>query len=457
MQHPIFRWERNFTKQLFQLAVPIALQSVVTAAMQIVDNVMVGKLGEVPLAAVSQANRISFLFQLAMFGTISGASIFVSQYWGKRDVAGVRRTLGIATAMGLVVAALLGLPSIFFPGQLIRILIKSQEARRLGAEYLGIMGFVYFIQGQSLVQAAVLKSTEQVKLPMFASIAAILTNICFNWLLIYDHGSFGGYGVRGAAIATMIGAAVELGVLIVFARRFGFVTAAKLGELRPGSRKAVRDFLVIALPVLLNESLWAAGTVTYSAIYGRLGDGVTAAAAANIFSTIEQLASVAIRALSHACGVMIGMAIGAGDENCARLYAKRFLWETPLISQGVGLAILALSGSMVGFFNVTAETAAAARGLIRIFACFIWAHALNCVVIVAILRTGGDVRAAAAIDVIPLWLVGVPMAALAGLVFHWDVQRVYLMTYCEQIAKGALCLWRMRSGKWVHNLVANNQ
>ena len=134
MQHPVFRWERNFTKQLFQLAVPIALQSVVTAAMQIVDNVMVGKLGEVPLAAVSQANRISFLFQLAMFGTISGASIFVSQYWGKRDVAGVRRTLGIATAMGLVVAALLGLPSIFFPGQLIRILIKSQEARRLGEE-----------------------------------------------------------------------------------------------------------------------------------------------------------------------------------------------------------------------------------------------------------------------------------------------------------------------------------
>ena len=376
MQPSVFRWERDFSRQLFRLAVPIALQTVVTASMQIIDNLMIGALGDVPLAGVTQANRISFLFQVAMFGAISGASIFVAQYWGRRDVSGVRRTQGIAMLFGLLGAALLGIPSIVMPEALMRLLFESEAGVRAGAEYLSVIGIVYFVQSQSLIQAAVLKSTEPVKLPMVASIAAIATNIVFNTLLIYPTREVAllglsftmpgaGMGVRGGAIATLIGALVELFLIVFFSYRYHFANAARVRELVPGSARAVKDFMRIALPVLVNEALWASGTVMYSAVYGRIGDGVAASAAAGVFSNVEQLANIAVRALCHACGVMVGMALGAGDTQRARLYAKRFLFVTPALTQLFCLlVILPLAGPIVSIFPVSAETAAMARGMI---------------------------------------------------------------------------------------------
>ena len=465
MQPSVFRWEPSFTRQLFRLAVPIALQSMVTASMQLVDNLMIGVLGDVPLAGVTQANRISFLFQIAMFGAISGASIFVAQYWGRRDVRGVRRTQGIATVFGLLVAAFLGIPSIFAPEWIMRLLISSEAGVQAGAEYLRVIGFVYFVQSQSLIQAAVLKSTEQVKLPMFASLAAICTNVVFNTLLIYPTREAqllglaftmpgAGMGVRGGALATLIGACVELFLILFFSYRFRFANAARPRELLPGSARAVKSFLVIALPVLLNEALWAGGTVMYSAVYGRIGDGVAASAAAGVFSNVEQLASIAVRALSHACGVMVGMALGAGELDRARLYGKRFLIATPLMAQAFALlVILPLSGPIVSLFPVSAETARMAREMIYILCGATWLNALNTVIIVSILRTGGDVRMAAAIDVGSLWLVGVPAAWVAGLIFKWDITLVYLVTYLEQLSKAAAAIWRYRQSRWIRSIV----
>ena len=454
MQRSIFRWEREFSSQLVRLAIPIALQSVVASSMQLVDNLMIAAIGsDLPIAAVSQANRVSFLFQVALFGAISGSSIFVAQYWGKRDVLGVRRTFGIATVVGLVIAALIGLPSIAAPRAIMRLLVKSEDVVNLGAEYLGIMGFVYFVQSQSLVRAAVLKSTEQVKLPMFASIAGILTNVVFNYLLIFDHMWIGGWGVRGAAIATLIGTLVELFIIEFFARRYRFSTAAKFREMLPTAPQ-VKHFLAIALPVLLNESLWAAGTVTYSAVYGRIGDGVAASAAAGIFSNVDQLSGIAIRALCHASGVMVGMALGAGQLERAKLYAKRFMFASPLITQAFCVAVvLPLSGLIVGFFPVDAGTARMAREMTYILIAFSWVHAINCTVIVSLLRTGGDVRAAAVIDVAPLWAIGVPLAAIAGIVLKWELKYVYLSTYLEALAKLAFGIRRYRQRKWVRSIV----
>lgn len=465
MQSSVWRWERGFTSQLFRLAIPIALQSVVTASMQIADNLMIGALGDTPLSAVTQANRVTFLFQVAMFGAISGASIFVAQYWGRRDVAGVRRTQGIAMIFGLVVAAALGIPSLLAPEAIMRLFLKNEEGVRLGATYLSVIGFVYFVQSQSLIQAAVLKSTEQVKLPMFASIAAICTNICFNALLIYPTREAtilghvltlpgAGMGVRGGALATLIGALVEFAILLGFSYRYRFANAARLRELIPESWRAICIFLMIATPVLINEALWAGGTVIYSAVYGRIGDGISATAAAGIFSNVEQVANIAVRALCHACGVMVGMTLGAGELDKARLYARRFLLATPILTQLMCLLIvLPLSGPMVGIFPVTQETARMAREMIYILCAFVWIHAINCTVIVSLLRTGGDVRAAAVIDVGTIWVIGVPMALLTGLVLKWDLKFVYLSTYLEQLVKAVICLRRYRQGKWVRNII----
>ena len=206
--------------------------------------------------------------------------------------------------------------------------------------------------------------------------------------------------------------------------------------------------------MLLNEALWAGGTVMYSAVYGRIGDGVAASAAAGVFSNVEQLANIAVRALSHACGVMVGMALGAGERDRARLYGKRFLIATPLMAQAFALlVILPLSGPIVSIFPVSTETARMAREMIYILCGGTWLNALNTVIIVSVLRTGGDVRAAAAIDVGALWLVGVPAAWVAGLLLKWEIAFVYMVTYLEQLAKAAAALWRYRQGGWIRTII----
>ena len=417
--------------------------------------------------AVTQANRISFLFQVAMFGAISGASIFVAQYWGRRDVRGVRRTQGIATVFGLLVAALLGIPSILAPEWIMRLLISSEAGVQAGAEYLRVIGFVYFVQSQSLIQAAVLKSTEQVKLPMFASLAAICTNVVFNTLLIYPTREAqllgltftmpgAGMGVRGGALATLIGACVELfSHSPFFPTAFRFANAARPRELLPRLRARGKSFLVIALPVLLNEALWAGGTVMYSAVYGRIGDGVAASAAAGVFSNVEQLASIAGARAQPRLRRDGGHGVWARASATARVSTgKRFLIATPLNGAGVRASryTAALRADRLHFPRLCGNSAHGAE-MIYILCGGTWLNALNTVIIVSILRTGGDVRTAAAIDVGSLWLVGVPAAWAAGLLLKWDIAFVYMVTYLEQLAKAAAALWRYRQGRWIRTIV----
>lgn len=449
----LLRWEKDFTMQILRLAVPVMIQSMVMALMHIVDNLMVGRLGATELAAVTQANRITFLFQLAMFGASGGVSVFTAQFWGKKDLCGVRSVQGIGLIAGLIVAAIIGVPSIVAPQAVLSLLLKNEEAIRIGADYLRIMGCLYFVQSITLIESTVLKSTEQAKLPMIAGIVAIVTNTVLNYLLIFDHGSFGGYGVVGAATATLIGGLLELAIILTVSYKRGYANAAKLHELKIESFAFVKRYFGVALPIVLNEGLWALGVVMYSVVYGRIGDGVNAVAAMSIFNNIEQLACIVQKGLMTAFAVMIGMAIGAGDKEEAKFRAKRFLLMAPIAAQAFALLLIPFINPIIGFFNVDAAVADSARRLTYIFLCFVWSHAYNSCVIVSVLRAGGDVTWAAVVDVGTVWLMGVPAVAIAGLVFKWDIELVYLMTYTEQAFKLIIGGLRVRSGKWVVDLV----
>ena len=179
----ILRWEPEFLNRVLMLAVPIIMQSVVTALMHIVDNLMIGQLGQIELAAVTQANRITFLFQLTMFGTVGGVSVFVAQYWGNKNMEGIHRAMSMGLRAAMIVASLFAIPALTIPEKLLGLLLTNQEAIALGAQYLRIAAFTYYLTALSLVHSAVMKSTEQAKLPMYAGIAAIIVNTCLNYLL----------------------------------------------------------------------------------------------------------------------------------------------------------------------------------------------------------------------------------------------------------------------------------
>ena len=448
----IVRWEREFTNRVLMLAVPMILQAVVTALMHIIDNLMIGQLGQVELAAVTQANRITFLFQLTMFGTVGGVNVFVAQYWGNRNLEGIHRAMAMGLRAALIVASLFAIPALVIPEKLLGLLLTNQQAIALGAQYLRIAAFTYYLVALSLVHSAVMKSTEQAKLPMYAGIAAIITNTVLNWLLIFDHGFIGGYGVQGAAAATLIGTAVELSILFFVGRRRKFATAIRWQDLRIGVPGYAKKYFMIALPVMLNECFWSLGITCYSAVYGRMGDGVSAVAAISIFTNVEQLAMVTMRGMNYACGVLIGIAVGRGDREEAMLIANRMRVWTMILLEISGLIMLCFAGNIVGMFNVEPETAQSALRLLRVFATFIWLQGLYTVTIVGILRAGGDVRFSAIMDVLPVWVVGVPLIALTGLVLKWPIHMVYIMTYMVKLLQAVVGHFRIRSGRWIKNV-----
>ncbi len=447
----VFPWERDFTREFFGVAVPIAIQSMFGALLHIIDNIMIGQLGEVELAAVTQANRITFLFQLTIFGLCSGTATYVAQFWGKRDIKGIRQVMGLALCLALVSALLFLVPAMVAPRFLMGLLLNEEATIGAAVQYLPTISLTYIFFALTQCYATVQKSTEQARLPMFGGILALITNTFLNYCLIFGNLGFPRLGVRGGAIATVIAAAVEFLIVVIGGYVARFATAAKLSELIPRSAQFVKKYLTIVLPVIANEGLWSLGIVMYSAVYGRMGTG--AVAALSVFNTVQQVALATMRGLNNGAAVMVGKRIGAGDEQAAHHTAKRMLFSVLPSSVFSGLLLLAVSVPLTALFNVSGEVLRDARTMIYLSAGLLWLGNLAGLLIVGVMRAGGDVKMSLYVDAGSAWFVGVPLVALAGLVLKWPIAYVYLVSTMESVVKASLGLWRFRSKKWIHNLV----
>ncbi|MDL2206113.1 MATE family efflux transporter [Eubacteriales bacterium OttesenSCG-928-N13] len=465
MNKSILRWEGDFTKRVLRLAIPIAAQSLMLALMHVLDNVMIGNLGEIELAGVTQANRITFLMQVIMFGLISGSSILVSQYWGKKDLKGIHSLMGLGLITSFAIALAFAIPSLLIPEKLMRLLIQDEASVAAGVEYLRIIWVVYLMDALLMLNESVLKSTDNAMLPAICSVVGILMNTLFNWLLIFGRLGFPRMGVRGGALATLIAIGTQLICLLVASYVRKLPNAVKPNQLRLPARAVIVRYIKTVSPVLLNETLWSFGTVMYSAAYGRMGAG--AVAAMSIFSSVEQLSFVTLRGMTNACSVLVGNAIGAKLEDDAYLIAKRMLLYTFFFAILTGVFVLLFAGNIVSLFNVQGDTAESARMIINEYAALMWLSAIVSTLVVGIMRAGGDVVYSGIIDVIFLWLVGVPAVWICGpgvqmSIFGLNINiaglmlpihLLYLVAKGEELLKLGFAFTRLKSRKWIHNLV----
>ena len=447
----IFKWEKDFAGTVVRLAVPIILQSFMTAMMSIVDNLMIGQLGELEMAAVTQANRLTFWFQLTMFGLVGGCSTFTAQFWGKNDLDGIHQVHGLALRLAMGLSLVFALPAVLIPEKILGLLLADAQAVRIGASYLRIVGIGYLFQSVSQIYGAVQKSTQQVILPMGAGIAAIVTNTCLNALLIF--GSLGApkLGVQGAAIATVTGWALEMLLVVVIGNCKKMMTRFTWEQLRIKTPDFVRRYLKVALPIMINESLWSLGVTIYSVVYGHMSN--SAVAAMSVFSNVEQLTMVVLRGMTHACAVLVGMEIGAGREDRAQLNAMRMLVGGMIVAQLTGMVVALFGSQIAHVFNISAETAQSVEILVREMSMLLWLMAANNILIVGVLRAGGDVHFSMWVDPGTVWLIGAPLVYLGGIVLKLPIYYVYLLSQTENLAKAALGFWRLKSGRWIHNLV----
>jgi putative MATE family efflux protein len=405
----------------------------------------------VELASVAQANQLAFIMRLTLFGVASGCAIFCSQHWGNNDISGVRRTMGISLISALTVCLAAAFLAVALPGAVMSLYTPDPEVARLGSSYLRIVGPSYVIIALSTVYNCANRSTERVKVNMIASVSAIACNTFLNWCMIFGNLGFPRMGVEGAALATAIAAALEAVILIGWSYLKRYPSAAKLRELRPESWAFAKGYYKVAIPVMLNEGLWATGTSMYSAIYGRIS--TQAVASMNVFGVVEQMVMAAIWGTMNASAVMVGKHIGAGDEREAVLSARRMMIMGVVVALVMGGVLILARGSVVQLFNISQQAKDAAAQVMFMAAVCLWARAFNSVNIVGVLRAGGDAVFSMLLDGGAIWCVGVPVAFLFGLVLKWPLPLVYLVIQSEEILKFFLGMARFRSRKWFNNLV----
>jgi putative MATE family efflux protein len=440
--------DREFFAVLLRIALPITIQQLALSLLNATDVLMIGQLGETPVAAVGLANQFFFLLNLLLFGIVSGSAIFTAQFWGRRDLAGIRQVMGISLLLGVGGALAFALVAVLKPEVVLGIYTQDPAVVAVGSRYLRIVGLSFVVTAITYAYSAVLRSTGHVKLPAFVSVTALTLKTGLSYILIFGHLGMPAMGVMGAAVATCIARYLECGALLalVYARRTP--AAARPRELLGADRVFVRLFLITTAPVILEEVAWSVGVTVYNAIYARIG--TASIAAVNIAATIEGLAFVAFIGLSSACAIMIGNRIGAGALDDAAEYARRFLRIAILGGVAAGLFILICSGPILSLYKISPETQALAQAILFIMAAMLWIKAGNQVMIVGIMRSGADTRFAFIADVAPMWLIGVPLALAGAFVWHLPVYLVYLLVMCDEGTKFVVSLWRTRSMRWIH-------
>lgn len=441
--------DRRFYSTMLKLAVPITIQQFVSSSTNLLDVLMIGQLGETAIAAMGLSNQIFFLLALFLFGISSGSAIFTAQYWGKGDLTNLRKVMGIGLTLAISVALFYTLVALLIPKTVLSIYTKDQAVIELGSQYLQIVGFGYIFTAVSLTFMSVLRSTQNVRLPMVITIIALSTNIFLNYCFILGNFGFPAMGVRGAAIGTLISRIFEFVLIVIFSYRKKTAAAAKLSELRYSFSFFI-EVLKTSLPAAINEVFWSLGITTYYAVYARIG--TEAVAAININATIENMTFVIFIGFANACAIMIGNQIGAGEEKDAYGYGARFLILSIIISIFMGLFVILLRPHILSLYNIEPISYDYAYRIQFIYAISLWIRASNLILFIGILRSGGDTRYALMVEMASIWLIGVPSALIGGFVLHWPVYYVYALVLSEEIVKLAIVVPRFISRKWIHNL-----
>lgn len=446
--------DKKFLKTLFKLALPIALQNLILSSLNLVDTIIIGGLGEYAIAGVGIANQYFFLLNLVLFGVVSGSSIFTAQYYGDNDIPNIKRILGISIITSGTAAFIFFIVGFFFNSQIISIFSTDKVVISIGSEYLRIIVFSYVITAITFSYSFTLRSIGQVKIPMIISIIALAINTILNYLLVYGYFGMPKLGTNGSALATLIARTIEMILMITVVYSQKLIIAAKVREMLDLSLDFVKNFFKITAPVILNESMWSLGVSMYAIAYARMGTEVIAST--NIAATIERITWVIFMGLGNACAVMIGNKIGEGNEDEAYLLAKRFIILCPILAILAGLIVFFTSGWTLSVYKVSPTVYNYSHNILMVFSIFLVAKVINYVSVIGIFRSGGDTKFCLILDTGGVWLIGVPLAFLGGLVLKLPIHFVYVLVYLEEVVKLMFCIPRIISKKWINNLTAKD-
>ena len=432
------------------LVIPMALQNLINTGVSACDVFMLGKVGETALSASSLARQVQYIMSLFLFGLTSGATVLTAQYWGKGDKKTIERILAMGMCMAVAVTAIFTLVSLLMPETLIRIFTNESEVIREGVKYLRIVAFSYIAIGITDVYLYIMRSVERIKVATAVYLSSLICNVILNAVFIF--GMFGcpAMGIRGAALATLLARILELILVIGYAKIYNREILFRMKYFFHMDSGLLKDFLVCAVPVILNEVLWGIANSASTAILGHMGSA--AVAANSVAQVTKEMSMVVSFGISNAAAIYLGKTIGEKKYQHARAYAERFVKLSILLGIGSAVIILLSSQMIIMVMGMTPLTKDYLRFMMCVMAYYAVAQTLDETVIVGIFRSGGDTRFGLIIDLTAMWGCSVLLGAAAAFVFHCSVPVVYALLMSDELVKIPIIWGRYKNCSWIRNI-----
>ena len=446
---------RVLAKQLVKIAIPIAVQGVISSTLNLIDSLMVGALGEVELAAVGVGSQLFMIHYLFLFGMIGGATTFLAQFYGTRDYVNIRKVIGLVTVIGLIIGFVFFSIAFIFTRQFLRIYTNDPEVLELAVGYVRVGCLNFFFLAFSDPLMAAFRSMQRTLVPMAVSIVVFSSNTILNYIFIF--GKFGApaLGVTGAGLATAIARALELIIIGTIAcSRRGFINLREpnlLASFFGWNRELVVRVLKNSIPTTTNEVFWCIGTSLYVAAYSRIG--VTAFASYQAATSIQSIFNFAGFSIGDAALIIIGEKLGERRREEAIAIAQKLIFVGLIAGVILGLMVIATAYPLVSLFALTKLGKVYAFRILLVYGGLMWLTLFNGINITGILRGGGDTRFAAAAELSCVWCIGVPVAFLAALVFHLPIYFCVLAVRSSELVECLILIYRVHSRKWANTVI----
>ena len=428
----------------------MALQNLINVGVSSADVIMLGKVGETSLSASSLAGQVQFIMTLIFFGLTSGAAVLTAQYWGKKDIRTIEKVLAIVMRFALIVSIIFTMAVLLFPRPIMKIFTSEEAVITEGIQYLKIVGLSYIFMAITMIYLNIMRSVERVIISTVVYLISLIINVILNAVFIFGLFGLEPMGIRGAALATLIARITEFIIVWFYAKKINKVLKFHIKDLFHNESALMKDFFTFAIPVMLNELIWGAGTSTNAAIIGHLGSSVVAAN--SVTQVTRQLAMVVAFGLANATAIIIGKAIGEQKEELAKVYAKRFIRLTLLLGFIGAIVILGVSSIAQSQLTLSAEARGYLKVMMFVMSYFAIGQAYNTTMVVGVFRAGGDTKFGLILDVSTLWGCSIFFGALAAFVWKLPVPIVYMIIMSDEIIKIPLTTLRYKSYKWVRNV-----
>ena len=441
---------KEFLKIVFGLAFPIALQNLINTGETTADVVMLGRVGETALSSGSLAGQVQFVMSLMIFGLTSGASVLTAQYWGKKDVQTIEKVFGMTLCFVSCAGIVFFTAAELFPEQIMHVFSSEPEVIEGGVSYLRIVAFSYPLSAFCTGYLYLMRSIERAKIGTVVFACSLVVNVVMNAILIFGLLGAPAMGVRGAALATLLSRCLEFVLVVYYMLKVNRQVRVRTGYFFHWDRLLLKDFLVMSIPVVLNETLWGAGMSANAAILGQLGS--SAAAANSVVRLIRELVMVMCIGLSAAAGVLVGKAIGEKKLDMAETYARRMVGLSIVVTICASVTVFSLRHVIINALTLGPEAKEYLVFMLTVLSLYSLCQSVSCPIVVGILRAGGDTRYGMLLDAGSLWVGSVLPGWLGAFVFHLPVKGVFILLMLDEFLKFPFSVWRYRTKVWLKDV-----